>query len=111
MNIQNILIQNISGDVIIAEGNAFSVLGGRSIINGSLLIADGIDDDLTVTVLPGTFASICIQDVNGDIAISLNQSKVENLVIKNISGDVSGKVHANNSVTENIGDDVYLVVD
>lgn len=111
MNIQNILIQNFSGDVIIAEGNTLSVLGGRSIINGSVLLADGVDDDLTITIVPGTYSSICIQNVTGDVAISLTRSNIESIVLNEIYGDISGKVHANSSVVENIHGESYLTID
>lgn len=111
MNIQNILIQNIIGDVIISEGNSFTVLGGRSTINGGIVLVDGVEDDVTITVIPGAYNSVCIQNITGDVAISLNQSKVECLIVNNVSGDVSGKVHANTSVIERILDDCYLVVD
>ena len=111
MDIQNILIQNIIGDVIISEGNSFAVLGGRSTINGEIVLVDGVDDDVTITVIPSVYNSVCIQNISGGVAISLNQSKVECLIINNISGEVSGKVHVNTSVIERILDDCYLVID
>ena len=111
MNIQNILIQNISGDVVISEGNTFTVLGGKSIINNGTLLIDGTSDDLTIVVTPSNFNTVCLQNISGDVAISLNQSKIECIIINDISGDVSGRAHAKSSVSQRVTGDCYLVID
>ena len=101
INIENIFIQNVSGDVILKDGKSLSISTGHTYFSGNNLVIENVYDDLQVKIPQEIFSDLRLNNIEGDISIYLTKSKFDKVIINNVNGDISGSIHANSKTINN----------